>query len=290
MGAMHHPIVFTQVACLALIAGMASGAPPAVAAHRGGAALMPENTIAAFRNAIQLGAEILEFDMNLTADGEIILHHDVNVNASICAPTPGSAVQPGPIRRLTLAQLRQFDCGSKRPTTRPKQALLPGARMPTLEEFLREVKASKVLLLGETKMPPPGEANPIDPVQFVELIDRLIRKYGLEDRFIFQSADYRTIDAMRQKNPRVARCLLHARRFKPDYLRVAREHGATHLMLTLGDTDAAGFRQLKDAGLRLFTGTANREADWGEYARLGFDAILTDDPQAAIAYLKAAGK
>lgn len=271
---------------LALLAASAGDAQtPAVAAHRGGASLMPENTIAAFQHALSLGVPILEFDLNLTADGELVLHHDVNVNAEICRPAPGSSVKAGPIRNLTLAQLRQFDCGSTRPPNRPHQKLVTGAQMPHFEEFLRAVQGSKALLLGETKMPPPGQTNPIDPVKFVETIDRLVRKYALEDRFILQSADYRTIDAMRKRNPRVALCLLSARRFKPDYLPLARKHGATHLMLTLGDADEAGFRQLKQAGLKLFTGTANREADWGDYVRLGFDAILTDDPQALLAFL-----
>ncbi len=278
--------VYRPLIAWIMFAGTATAAPPSVAAHRGGASLMPENTLPAFENALRLGTGILEFDMNLTADDQIVLHHDVNVNPAICAPVPGSAVTAGPIRRLNLAQIQQFDCGSQRTVARPNQALSPGARMPKLEEFFRAVKGSQVLLLGETKMPPPDAGYLIDPVRFVELIDRLVRKYRLEDRFILQSVDHRTIDAMRRKNPRVARCLLSARRFKPDYLAVAREHGATHLMLTLGDTDAAGFQQLKAAGLKIYSGTSNREAEWGEYVRLGFDAILTDDPQAAIAFVK----
>jgi glycerophosphoryl diester phosphodiesterase len=268
------------------LSAAAHAATPQVAAHRGGASLMPENTIPAFQNAIRLGAGILEFDMNLTADDQLILHHDSTVSPAVCTPLAGSTVQPGPIRRLTLAQLKQFDCGSKRTAARPHQALSPGARMPTLEEFFQAVSRSKVKLLGETKMPPPGAPDTVDPVRFVERIDALIRKYKLEDRFILQSFDYRTIDEMRRRNPRVALCLLGARRFKPDYLALARKHGATHLMLTLGDADAAGFQRLQQAGLKLFSGTSNRDSEWPEYLRLGFDAILTDDPQAALAFLK----
>lgn len=270
----------------ALLATSLHAAPPVVAAHRGGASLMPENTLPAFENALRLGVPILEFDINLTADGQLVLHHDSDVNPEVCQPVPGSSVKPGPIRLLTLAQLREFDCGARRPASRPKQALSPGAGMPTLDEFFRTVAGSRALLLGETKMPAPDAPHPLDPVRFINLIEPLVRKYKLEDRFILQSFDYRTIDAMRKKNPRIARCLLGVRRFKPDYLQVAREHGATHLMMTLPDADAAGFQQLKNAGLKLFTGTANREAEWPEYVRLGFDAILTDDPEAALAFLR----
>lgn len=282
MGAMH-PLVFFSFVAISWLVQVAEAAPPAVAAHRGGASLMPENTIAAFKNALRLGVPILEFDMNLTADNQIVLHHDVDVNPAICK---AAAVQPGPIRKLRLAEIQQFDCGSALPANRPKQGLSPGARMPSLEEFFQAVQGSKAMLLGETKMPGPNAGYDIDPVDFVARIDTLIRKYKLEDRFILQSFDYRTIDAMRQKNPRVARCLLGARRFKPDYAGQVRQHGATHLMLTLGDIDEAGLAALKASGVKIFSGTSNKESEWPDYVRLGFDAILTDDPQAALAFLK----
>jgi glycerophosphoryl diester phosphodiesterase len=266
-----------------------AGAQPAVIAHRGGPASRPENTIEAFRHAIRLGVDVLEFDMNLTADDQIVIHHDVTVNPSICSPAAGSSVRPGPIRLLALRDIRQFDCGSSHPASHPEQTPAPGARMPTLDELLTAVSASGALLLGETKMPSEKAAYSVDPVRFVALIDAAIRKHGMADRFILQSGDYRTIDAMRQKNPRVQRCLLNARRFKPDYLTLARRHQATHLMLRTDDVDAASVKQLQAAGLKVYSSTANQKSDWQAYLDMGMDGILTDDPQALIAFLKHAG-
>jgi glycerophosphoryl diester phosphodiesterase len=263
-----------------------AGAPPAVIAHRGGPASRPENTIEAFRNAMRLGVKVIEFDMNVTADDQIVIHHDVTVNPAICSPAAGSGVRPGPIRLLALRDIRQFDCGSAHPPAHPRQKPAPGARMPTLNEFLSAVASSGALLLGETKMPPEKAGYSVDPVRFVELVDAAIRKHGVADRFILQSGDYRTIDAMRQKNPRVQRCLLNARRFKPDYLAVARRHQATHLMLRTDDVDASSVRQLQGAGLKIYSSTANREADWQAYLQMGVDGILTDDPEALLGFLQ----
>src|SRR5262245_53080858 len=61
-----------------------AGAEPLIIAHRGGAALRPENTVAAFENAMKLGVPVLEFDMNLTADDKIVVHHDSTLNPKIC--------------------------------------------------------------------------------------------------------------------------------------------------------------------------------------------------------------
>ncbi|MCW5982892.1 MAG: hypothetical protein KIT09_32685 [Bryobacteraceae bacterium] len=268
---------------------VADGVKPKAIAHRGGAASRPENTLAAFRHAIEIGVDVLEFDMNLTADNRIVIHHDSTVNTDICEPAAGSAAQGGPIRLLRLDQILQFDCGSKVLAEYPRRVTAPGARMPTLDEFLTAVRGSAALLLGETKMPPEGAAYEVPPDTFVERIHAALERHGLADRFILQSGDYRTIDEMRKRNPRIRACLLNARRYKPNYLALARRHRATHLMVRTDDVDAAGVKLLQGAGLEVFSSTANTAADWEKYLAMGMDGILTDDPEGLIDFLRQAG-
>jgi glycerophosphoryl diester phosphodiesterase len=269
-----------------LTAAMLLGADqPTVIAHRGGAALRPENTMAAFQHALELGVPVLEFDMNLTADGNIMIHHDSVVNAEVCRPDPGSQVKAGPIPLMTVAELRQFDCGSFQRRNSPYYQPAPGQRMLTLDEFLSAVKASRAVLLGETKMPRPDAAYAVSPERFVDLIHAAIKKHQVQDRFILQTGDYRTVDAMTKKDPGISICLLNSRRFKPAYLDIARRHHATHLMLSGNDATAEQIQELKAAGLKIFSGTANTEADWKKYLDLGMDAILTDDPRGLMEFL-----
>lgn len=155
--------------------------------------------------------------------------------------------------------------------------------MPTLDEFLEVVKSSGALLLGETKMPS-DDSVPVEP--FVRLIDAAIRKHGVADRFILQSGDYRTTDAMRKLNPKVRICLLNSRRYKPAYLALAQKHGATHLILRFDDATPEQVQALKTAGLILYSGTSNRPEEWPRYVELGFDGILTDDPVALQEFLR----
>jgi glycerophosphoryl diester phosphodiesterase len=265
------------------VCAAAAGDTPAIVAYRGGAAVRPENTLAAFRHALTLGVRVLEFDMNVTADDRVVIHHDTSVNPRICKAEEGSGVLAGPIRELTLEQIRRFDCGSFAREASPHFRSAPGERMPTLDEVLAAVKSSDALLLGETKMPARG-GEP--PARFVDLIDAAVRKHGLSRRFVLQSSDYRTIDAMRNRNPAVRLCLLNAREHKPKYLEIARRHGATHLMLRAADVTADQVRELKAAGQVLFSGTANRREEWAAYLTLQFDGILTDDPVSLREFLR----
>src|SRR5450755_4710334 len=100
--------------------------------HRGARALRPENTIPAFEYAIQAGADVLEMDVAVTKDNVLVISHDPHINPEICqGPHPGIA-----IRQLTLAELREYDCGALKNPHFPKQQPVPGTRIPTLDEVL----------------------------------------------------------------------------------------------------------------------------------------------------------
>lgn len=238
---------------------------PLTIAHRGGAALRTENSLAAFEHALSLGVEVLEFDLQVTADGHLVLHHDAAVNPKVCKAPDGSTLRHAAIGELTLAEIRQFNCG--------------GEPMPTIGEFFTFVKQSTALLLGEIK--------PVsNPEQAVDLLHAALRKHGLEKRFILQSGDYAAIDAMRRKDPAIARCLLNARRFQPpQYVELARRHKATHIMLRDTDAAPADLRKLRKMGVKIYSGTANEPSQWKRYVELGFDGILTDDPAALRKFL-----
>jgi glycerophosphoryl diester phosphodiesterase len=244
-------------------------------AHRGGAALMPENSFPAFDNAVRLGADMLEFDIEMTADDGLIISHDGTVNPTFCAADPGSGVTPGPVRALTVEQLRKFDCGSRHRGIYPGQTAVPGTRMPTLDALLARYRREPVRFYGETKMPGPGEGR----------VAASIRKYELEDRFIVQSSDYRTIDAIHAVNPRIRTCLLTPWLANSDYLELVRRHHASCILLRVGDADAAEARRLRDAGIMIVSDVVDNEAGWSDYLARGVDALFTNDPAALIAYL-----
>ena len=85
-------------------------------AHRGGAALMPENTLAAFADAALRGCDGAELDVQLTADGAAVVHHDFRLKAGLARKDGVWLSEAGPrIKDLSLAELRHFDVGAAQP-------------------------------------------------------------------------------------------------------------------------------------------------------------------------------
>lgn len=269
--------------------GMQSG--PEVIAHRGGAMHRPENTLPAFDHALELGAEILEFDMVMTADDEVVVYHDGTINPAICVPDSGEAVS-APVRQLTYAQTRELDCGSQ---VRPIYDVdgfvaVPGARMPALGELLDHLQDGDTTLYGETKMPKPVPGvEDVDPVRFATALEAAIRERGLEDRFILQSSDYRTIDAMHDINPRIRTCLLRAQQLERPYLDAVRRHHASCILLSHRFADASDVRELQDAGVLVYSDVVDTAEDWERYVEMGMDAIFTNHPAGAIDFLRDRG-
>lgn len=93
-----------------------------ICAHRGASDTHPENTLAAFREAIRLGAHMIEFDVALTKDGQLVLMHDSTLDRT----TDGS----GPVSEWTLAELKKLDAGAW------KDSRFKGERIPSLDEAL----------------------------------------------------------------------------------------------------------------------------------------------------------
>lgn len=262
--------------------------PIAVIAHRGGALLRPENTMPAFRHAAEIRTEYLEFDMEMTADDRIAVYHDTLINLDFCKQSDGSPAMADPVRKLSLAAIQKLDCGrGVRPQyAGPRHVAMPGARVPEFREVLAAFRDSDALFFAETKIPKDAD---IDPALFARLVEAAVRENGVEDRLILQSFDFRTIDALRAINPRIRTCLLGVPRQTRDYLAALRQHGSTCIVLSLGEVDRTETAQLQAAGILVFSGVADREDEWRQYAELGVDALFTNDPEGAIEYLKRSG-
>ena len=138
-------------------------------AHRGGAQLMPENTLAAFADALARGCDGAELDVQLTSDGVVVVHHDFRLKAGLARKDGVWLAEPGSrIKDLSLAELRQFDvgtaeAGSAYALTHP--LLKPvSASIPTLQEVA--ALSRRFLLLVELKCD--TSADSADPIRLAE--------------------------------------------------------------------------------------------------------------------------
>jgi len=271
---------------------IASAAPRIqVHGHRGARAVRPENSLPAFAYAVEQGVDVLELDLAVTKDDVLVVSHDSSMNPAFCTGPAGSQTV---IRKMTLGELRRWDCGAKANRDFPKQGAVPGTRVPTLQEVFDLVKkqGSRVEFNIETKISAAKPELTPTPERFVELVLQVVRKNGLTARVMLQSFDYRTLHAMKKLEPKMRLSALYPNGPMMPHrtlLELAKESGAgivsPHYLTVRAEEVAAA----QKAGLTVAPWTANEPADWDKLIAAGVDAIISDDPAALIAYLKAKG-
>jgi len=251
--------------------------------HRGARARRPENTIPAFKYAIEQGVDVLELDVAVTKDNVAVVSHDPLINAAICSG-PKTGI---PIHTLSLADLHEYDCGARRNPNFPTQVPQPGTRIPTLDEVFDLSKGTRVWFNVETKIfADKSELTP-GPEEFTKMILDLIRKHGIEKRVILQSFDPRTLRVMKKLDPSIPRAALFET--NRDWPEVAKEFEATLYSPEYHLVTKERVAQAHAAGLQVVPWTVDKPEDWQKMADTGVDAIITDDPASLIAWLKEKG-
>jgi len=264
-----------------MLSGGAFAQAVQVHGHRGARAMRPENTLPAFEYAIAQGVDALELDMAVTKDGVLVVSHDPELRAPVCTGPRDRAV----IHELTLAEVRQWDCGAKQNPAFAKQQAVPGTKMPTLDEVFALAPKGKFLFNIETKISPqrPEQAPP--PDEFVRLVLAAIRKHHLESRVVLQSFDFRTLHAMKKLAPEIRLSALYTGSPR-SFVEIGREAGAQIVspefhLVTKEEVTAA-----HAAGLEVLPWTPNKPEDWAKMVDAGVNGIISDDPAALIAFLK----
>ena len=130
-------------------------------AHRGGSGLRPENTLAAFAHALELGCDGAELDVHLSKDGQLVVHHDARLNHLLCRTKSGVWLDEGQdiqIADLNYEELLQYEVGVPKPQYRERFPLMKpfeGQRIPLLREVIHLVKSKSdsFILVIEIKSP-----------------------------------------------------------------------------------------------------------------------------------------
>lgn len=149
-----------------------------IVAHRGLSAEAPENTMAAFRRAVEVGCDLLELDCHLSKDGVVVIIHDDTLDR-----TTDSA---GPVRDLTWHELQRLDAGS---WFAPEFA---GQWIPRLDELATWAREQDVVLSIEIKQPRPATGAP-RYAGIEERIAEIVSAFELEGRVLVHSFDHRSV-------------------------------------------------------------------------------------------------
>jgi glycerophosphoryl diester phosphodiesterase len=236
---------------------------PYVIAHRGTSGRYPENILPAFQNAIEVGADWIEFDVMTTSDGVVVLNHDSTVDRC----TNGT----GKVGEMLLAQIKELDAGIR------MGEKFAGVRIPTLEEALDFLEGQPVRLCIEIK----GETTDESIQTARKTVDILQRRASLQ-RSVISSFDGNCLLAIKNWEPLLATSLDPDKQdgsYTPWELcqQVLRCHANsmqhTHEFLTAEIVDEA-----HQHGFSLWTWTTNEPEDMRRVIPMGVDAIMTDYP------------
>lgn len=187
-------------------------------AHRGGAALAPENTLAAFANAMALGADGAELDVQLARDGSVVVVHDLRLSPDLCRDGAGAwLVAPTPaIAELGFEEIARFDVGRANPASPyarayPLLRAADGERIPRLGDVIDLVRRAcdSFRLFVELKTPATDLSGEIC-VALAQATLAVLETAGFLDRSILVGFDWRGLRRAKQSNSKL-RCWFSTR-------------------------------------------------------------------------------
>jgi glycerophosphoryl diester phosphodiesterase len=277
--------------------------------HRGARGLAPENTLPAFRIALELGVDTIECDMAITRDGVVVIHHDLRLNPDTTRGPDGRWLDArGPaIAELTFAQLQRYDVGRLRPGSDyarsfPDQRPVDGTRIPKLADLFDLVAKSGNTKVGfdcETKVSPHEPGATLPPEAFARRAIEEIRRAGMAARTTVQSFDWSTLQVIQKEAPEIRRMYLTS----PQTLKRSGDGGTSPWLAGFGPelhgdsvpraVHAAGGKiwapnhafltpaMLADAhalGIVVIPWTVNEPATIGRLLDMGVDGLISDRP------------
>lgn len=223
----------------------------AVTAHRGASIAAPENTMAAFRRAVEAGADYIELDVQHTRDGQVVVLHDGDLMRM--------GGDPRKIGELTMAQLDSIDIG------RRYDSAFTGEHVPTLEEVID-------LARGHLKINIELKYNVPDSTLAPAVID-LLRRKDFMDQVVITSLDYGAIRQVERIEPSLRTGLIvtasvgNVLKTEADFLSLNAARATPKLI-----------RQAHRAGKDVHVWTVNDPAAMLRMVERGVDNVITDDP------------
>ncbi len=220
-------------------------------AHRGGLAYAPENTLAAFRNAIDQGVDWLEFDVQMTKDGALVVIHDETVDRT----TNGT----GAVRDLTLEQICSLDAGQ-------------GQKVPTFQEVVELAKSRGVRILPETK------SAHLYPGVEEQMLQELHQADYL-DQTVIQSFEADSLEKLHRLDPQARLCALYGL-WKLDLRSPAGDAQYVCPMAEMVLLNPMMVRQAHSEGRQVFVYFGVLENAFGISAMrfFGVDGMIVNDP------------
>ncbi len=262
-----------------------------VQAHRGGAGLMPENTIEAMKYALDMGVNTLELDLQVSADGQVVVSHDPYFHHRYAIRPDGTYVQKGDpkeyIYNMPYSEVEKYDVGSRPSEVWPEKTCVKTVKpladdlIDFVENYCKEKGYSPVrynIEIKSKKMKGEGQVIPTYD-EFATICCRFLTSKYLGDRLVVQSFDPRALNYIHEKYPElILSYLVDAKapefeeymallKFTPQWL-------SPHHSIT----DETLVQKCRERGIRLVPWTVDKPEDIERIINLGVEAIISNYP------------
>ena len=229
--------------------------PPLRIAHRGasGRGLAPENTLAAFEKALDIGIDMLEIDVRVTGDGQLIVLHDPSLDRT--------TDREGIVREMVLEEIRQADAGD-------------GERVPVLREVFDLARHRAPILLE------------IKSDFIAELVVQAIAEAEFSEQVVVQSFNPQTVERVKRLAPHLPASLLigelpttpsrfRARRLVSQVLEI----GANTLSIWHATLTPSLIEEMRKRGIAVWAWTVDEEITMRDLAMMGVQGLVTNHPE-----------
>ena len=264
-----------------------------VQGHRGCRGLMPENSLAAFEKAIDLGVETLELDIVISKDGKVVVSHEPYMNPVICLSSEGTVIPDSSegaynLYKMNYDEIKTFDCGTKFHPIYPNQEKFKTYKPLLSEVFdLVKTKKSNVKFNIEIKSDPSYyDIFTPQPEAYVALVLEEIDKHNMFSRVNLQSFDVAILEEVKVQARKIPLALLveddeiineklNLLSFQPQII--------SPYFKLLSEASISNYQK---EGFQVIPWTVNTETDMKQMIAWNVDAIITDYPNVLIEILK----
>jgi len=250
---------------------------PLIIGHRGASATAPENTMAAFRQALDAGADGIEFDVRLTRDRVPVVIHDDNLKRT------GSRSER--VAELSFEEIRKIDVGSWFNRTHPTSKLaFAGEKVPVLDEVLELFEQNGAVLYLEMK------SDPLQSETLAKVCCDCLKRSSVKSRVVIECFDLEGIAAVKAIEPAIKTAALFEPRLKTAPLLMSPSR-LVEQALSVGADELALHHRLatervvgaaRNAGLKVVVWTVDDPAWIQQGARMEVSALITNDPKAMV--------
>lgn len=236
--------------------------PFSVIAHRGASQYAPENTMAAFKLAHEMGADMIELDVLLSKEGVPVVIHDMDLKMS----TDGR----GRVQELTVRELKELDAGSW------FSSQFKGEKIPLLEEVIAWAK-NRISLNIEIK---PEVAASKFKGSAVEKVIQLIQKYEIDNYVLISSFDYQTVHHVKSEAPHISAALLFNHKIDSERALVPllNRYQADGLNVAYSQLNRQWLNEASNLDIPIWVYTVNSKYRMRKLIRRGVTGIFSDRP------------